>query len=188
MPENARPRKRRALQSRPRLPRVRRVRRPHARPVLRPVHLRPLPPGLRAAGGRTPRCPKCQCRRRGGSGQVPVEEAGVIGAGAGTGSSGAIAVSAARSWLMATRRGSRLTMRQSRGRRGSGGEGGGRGSGREHRRGVTRSASITVRGARARTAGAPASASITSEGASARTAGATASASITTRGAYALRA
>jgi hypothetical protein len=39
----ASPRQRRAARPRPCLPRVRRVRRPHARQLLRPVHLRPLP-------------------------------------------------------------------------------------------------------------------------------------------------
>jgi hypothetical protein len=53
----ARPRQHRAARLRPRLPRVRRVRRPHARPLLRPVHLRPLPPGLRAARGKDAKVP-----------------------------------------------------------------------------------------------------------------------------------
>jgi len=41
------------------VPRVRRVCRPHALPLLRPVHLRPLPPGLHAAVCRTPSFPQC---------------------------------------------------------------------------------------------------------------------------------
>ncbi len=45
----ARPRPRRAARLRPRLPRVQRILPPHARPLLRPVHLRALPPGRREA-------------------------------------------------------------------------------------------------------------------------------------------
>jgi len=41
----ARPRPRRAARLRPRLPRVQRILPPHALPLLRPVHQRPLPPG-----------------------------------------------------------------------------------------------------------------------------------------------
>jgi len=56
MTPGAHPRERRDAQPRPRLPRVRRVRPLHGRPLLRPVPLLPLPPGLAAMLGadRTP--------------------------------------------------------------------------------------------------------------------------------------
>jgi hypothetical protein len=134
----------------------------------------PFHPACALPGGKTSRCPQCAqpaaVRFTGavtpaaagpresvilaGARGATAEEAeaasgsgasGAGGAGAGTGSSGASAASAASSGPTATRRGSRPTMRRSRGKREAGGEGGGRGSGRAHRRGGARSASGCVR-------------------------------------------
>ena len=54
---SARPRQRRAARTCPRVPRVRSVRRPHARPRLRHCTCGPFHPAC--ALGRMPRCPQC---------------------------------------------------------------------------------------------------------------------------------